>query len=57
MGHMQRYQKGPRSINKPSVEELMNNEYEEDILWEPSREQINRQHYVGIQIVEFKHLT
>ena len=52
MGHMHRYQQGPRSTKKLSIKKLMNEEYEEDITL--PRKSINQHHYVRIQIAKFE---
>ena len=57
MGHMHRHRQGIRSTKPISIDDLMDEKYEDDIELEPPRPNINRQHYVGIEIVKFADLT
>jgi hypothetical protein len=56
MGHMYMIRKGIRPTNKPTVNEIMNEEIDPEPILDPPRHINNREHYVGVTIIAFEEL-
>jgi hypothetical protein len=56
MGHMHMIRKGIRSTNKPTINEIMNEEIDPEPNLDPPRHINNQQHYVGVTTIAFKEL-
>jgi hypothetical protein len=56
MGHLHMMRKGIRQTNKPTIEEIMEEETEPEPELEPPRTKKDRRHYVGIESFKFEEL-
>jgi hypothetical protein len=56
MGHMHMIRKGIRSTDKPTINEIMNEELDPEPQLDPLRHSSNQQHYVGVTTIAFEDL-
>ena len=56
MGHMHKYRQNMRSTKTPTIDELMNEEFEPDIVLEPPRQILDQKDYVGVKVIKFEDL-
>ena len=58
MGHLARVRKNVRSTKEtePTVDELINEEYKDPEIIPPGKQPLNREHQVGIHVIDFEEL-